>query len=183
MKKFLSVFLLVTLVAAMLFVPVIPAKAKAENLTVLTAMYPSKGYYHEELWIGNPIMKTIEPSPRDYVDVQAAAVIIDARTYVPMRFVVENLMPASTAAKAVTWDAKIKKATFVRGTHKVEVWIGKSTILVNGVAVILDAPAFITAGRTMMPLRAISEGLGAFVNWDATDGKGRVDIFASRTIS
>lgn len=191
MKKFLSIFLLVALVAAMLFVPIVPVKAKAADAgldeTVLEAMYPAKDYYHETLWIGQVLMKTIEPSPRDYIDVQAAPVIIAARTYLPMRFVVENLMSASMAKTAVTWDAKARKATFVRGSHKVEVWIGKSAILVNGVSIVLDAPAFITKGRTMMPLRAISEGLGALVNWMATDIKGlpvnRIDIFASRIIN
>lgn len=184
MRKFLSILLLIALVSGVAFIPSITAKAKAEDLTVLEDMYPGKDFYHEMLWIGNPIMKTIEPSPRDYVDVQAAPLIKSSRTYVPMRFIVENLMSASMAKTAVTWDAKVRKATFVRGSHKVEVWIGKSYILVNGIQISLEEPAFIMApGRTMMPLRAISEGLGASVFWEAKDGKGRVDVFSSRVIN
>jgi len=188
MRKFSRVLLAVTLIAAMLFVPLVPAKAKAMDGAVegnwdeaaLETLYPAEAYYHETVWIGKPLMQTLEPSPGELGDVQAVPVIVAGRTYLPMRFVVENLMPAELAKTAVTWDAKTRKATFVRAAHKVEVWIGKSTILVDGVALALDTPAFITAGRTMLPLRAITEGLGATVFWDATEGKGRVDIFAAR---
>jgi hypothetical protein len=180
MRKLLSVLLLITIVSAIVFVPFVPAKARAETQEVLEDMYPREDYYHETLWIGNQIMKTIEVD-RPFVDVQAKPIIRSDRTYVPMRFIVENLMPAEMAKTAVTWNAKTRKATFVRGSRKVEVWIGLSYILVNGTKMVLDEPAFIMApGRTMMPLRAISEGLGAIVFWDNTER--RVDIFASRTI-
>jgi hypothetical protein len=45
--------------------------------------------------------------------------------------------------------------------------IGQGTATINGVASALDAPPFITNGRTMVPLRFISESLGAQVDWNA----------------
>jgi hypothetical protein len=45
--------------------------------------------------------------------------------------------------------------------------IGQGTATTNGVAGALDAPPFITNGRTMVPLRFISESLGAQVEWNA----------------
>lgn len=177
MRKFLSVLLLIAMVSAITLVPFVPAKAKAETEDVLEDMYPRVDWYHETLWIGHRIMETVEEG-RLYVDVEAEPIIKSSRTYVPMRFVVENLMTEEHAKTAVTWDAKTRKATFVRDTRKVEVYIGQSYILVNGKKQDLEEPAFIKNGRTMMPLRAISEGLGAVVFWDATNR--RIDIFALR---
>ena len=45
--------------------------------------------------------------------------------------------------------------------------IGQGTATTNGVASALDAPPFITNSRTMVPLRFISESLGAQVDWNA----------------
>jgi hypothetical protein len=51
--------------------------------------------------------------------------------------------------------------------------IGSKTATVNGKAVTLDVAPTIVAGRTFVPLRVISETLGAQVTWKA----------ASRTIT
>jgi len=45
--------------------------------------------------------------------------------------------------------------------------IGQGTATTNGVVSALDAPPFITNSRTMVPLRFISESLGAQVDWNA----------------
>jgi len=48
------------------------------------------------------------------------------------------------------------------------IYIGQAFALVNGEPVQLDAPAFIQNGRTYLPVRFISENLGAVVTWDDT---------------
>ena len=45
--------------------------------------------------------------------------------------------------------------------------IGSTTYQKNGTAMTLDVPPYIDSGRTLVPVRAISEGLGADVQWDA----------------
>jgi hypothetical protein len=45
--------------------------------------------------------------------------------------------------------------------------VGSTSYRKNGVAMNLDVPPFIRSGRTLVPVRAISEGLGADVQWDA----------------
>jgi hypothetical protein len=45
--------------------------------------------------------------------------------------------------------------------------VGSTSYRKNGVAMTLDVPPFIRSGRTLVPVRAISEGLGARVQWDA----------------
>lgn len=54
--------------------------------------------------------------------------------------------------------------------------IGSSTMTVNGAGQALDAAPMIKDGRTLVPIRAIVEAMGGTVSFDATDGKGRVDI-------
>jgi hypothetical protein len=49
----------------------------------------------------------------------------------------------------------------------VKIQIGSDIMTVNGKAVQIDAPAEIMNGRTFLPLRAISEALGATVDWIA----------------
>ena len=48
------------------------------------------------------------------------------------------------------------------------------TVLVNAQPLILDVPPLIEEGRTLVPVRAIAESLGASVGWDAA--ARRVDI-------
>jgi hypothetical protein len=48
----------------------------------------------------------------------------------------------------------------------IKMQIGSSTAYVNGAAVRLDAPPQIVKGRTLVPIRFVSENLGAGVTWD-----------------
>lgn len=49
---------------------------------------------------------------------------------------------------------------------KITLQIGSDKLFNNGVQTILDVPAQIIDDRTMIPLRAIFEALGASVSWD-----------------
>lgn len=53
----------------------------------------------------------------------------------------------------------------------IELPIGQAIMTVNGRVQSIDVPAQIIAGRTMVPLRVISEALGAEVDWEPKDGK------------
>jgi len=63
--------------------------------------------------------------------------------------------------KTLTVTYAVPKVTVVK------VQIGSDIMTVNGNAVQIDAPAEIKNGRTFLPLRAISEALGATVEWIA----------------
>jgi hypothetical protein len=99
-----------------------------------------------------------------------AAPFIDkgsGRTMVPMRFIGEAF------GAAVTWDAPTRRV-FVetRGTANhvpllMVMTIGSKTAVVNGKAMTLDVAPVIVASRTFVPLRVISETLGATVTWHA----------------
>lgn len=88
-----------------------------------------------------------------------APYIKNSRTYVPIRFIAEEL------GFDVKWDAKTKKVTMSDGKSIVELTIGSKTMLVNGKKVKLDAPAEIKDQRTFVPLRAIAEAFGKKVEY------------------
>jgi hypothetical protein len=99
-----------------------------------------------------------------------AAPFIDkasGRTMVPMRFIGEAF------GATVTWDAPTRRV-FVetKGSlnHKpllMVMTIGSTKATANGKTMTLDVAPAIVAGRTFVPLRVISETLGAAVMWHA----------------
>jgi hypothetical protein len=94
----------------------------------------------------------------------------EGRTLVPIRAIGEALM-----AK-VDWEGATKKVTVTLGDKTVQLFLGSKTAYVNGKTITLDVPAMAVEGRTMVPLRFISESLGASVQWS---GKlRRIDITA-----
>lgn len=64
---------------------------------------------------------------------------------------------------------------------RIDLTIGSKTVLVGGVKVALDAPAFIDAksGRTFVPVRMISEAFGAQVTWNEVQQKVWLDLDAT----
>ena len=99
------------------------------------------------------------------IPMETAPVIENGRTILPVRYI------ATPLGAQVLWDAKEQKVTLI-GSKKVELWIGKPTARIDGIDVLIDpanpkvAPR-ISGGRTMLPLRFISETLGAEILYDA----------------
>lgn len=93
-----------------------------------------------------------------------APYIKDARTYFPVRYVAQAL---GITADNVVWDGAQRTVTIFRANRIVQVTIGSTTMLVNGVPLTMDVAPEITAERTMLPIRFVAQGLGVNVNWDA----------------
>ena len=84
----------------------------------------------------------------------AAPVIMNDRTLVPIRFVTESL------GGKVAWNAETKEVTLVIDGKEIKMTIGK-TIEKYGVApVIIDS-------RTFVPVRFVADELGATTAWNA----------------
>lgn len=81
------------------------------------------------------------------------------RTYVPIRFIAEEL------GYDVKWDGANRKVTMTNDGTTVELTIGSNKMMVNGKTVLLDAPAEIRDDRTFVPLRAIAEAFGEKVDY------------------
>lgn len=85
--------------------------------------------------------------------------IKNSRTYVPIRFIAEEL------GYDVKWDGANKKVIMKNGNTNVELTIGSNKMKVNGKVLTLDAPAEIKDERTFVPLRAIAESFGQKVDY------------------
>ena len=87
-------------------------------------------------------------------------VIENDRTLVPMRLIFEAL-----GAK-VDWDEATRTALAVKGDVKISITIDSAELMKNSKSFALDAPSRLIGGRTLVPVRAVSEGMGAKVDWD-----------------
>lgn len=94
------------------------------------------------------------PDEKPFLDAETG------RTFVPLRFVSEAL------DGNVAWDADNKTAVIEKADTIIEMKIGSADPKVDGQVKSLDAPARLMNGRTMVPLRFISECFGANVQWD-----------------
>ena len=62
-----------------------------------------------------------------------------------------------------------QKVTIELEKNVIWLWIGKNTAKVNDLEKTLDAPPVIESNRTFVPVRFVSENLGAAVSWNAHD--------------
>jgi hypothetical protein len=80
---------------------------------------------------------------------------------VPVRFVSEALKAQ------VGWDPDTKQVTITAGEKEVILTIGSSEVSVNGRAETIDCPPeIVPPGRTFVPIRFVSEILGAEVDYN-----------------
>lgn len=96
----------------------------------------------------------------DQVVFDQPPIIVGARVLVPLRGIFEKM------GATVVWIPATRTVRAQRGATSVELQIGSTTARVNGNPVTLDVPAQIVGGRTLVPLRFISESLGASVVYD-----------------
>lgn len=90
----------------------------------------------------NGSSKTLDVSPT----------LINDRTMVPLRFIGEAF------GAQFGWNDKTRTVTVKQGTKTL-------TLVIDKTAPGLDVPATISNGRTLVPVRYISESFGAKVNW------------------
>jgi hypothetical protein len=101
---------------------------------------------------------TINGNP---VDVSPGPLLQDGRVFVPLRGVFENL-----GASVVYDNGQINAQG---GGNSISLHIGSTQADVNGQPQTLDVAPFIVGASTYVPLRFISQALGANVSWDESD--------------
>ncbi len=106
------------------------------------------------------------------VVINGTAVVFDqpplargGRVYVPLRGIFERL------GASVVFTAGHIIAT--AGRHSISLTLDRTRAIVDGAVETLEAPPLVVAGRTLVPLRFVSQALGATVAYDA----------ASRTVN
>lgn len=123
-------------------------------------------------YLGSDAEKTFTDSGKPYVEgigirlngnylySDVPATIINDRTLVPMRAIFEGI------GADVEWDEATATATAKNSKNTVTITENQTTAYVNGEATELDVPAMILNDRFVVPVRFVSESLGAEVDWN-----------------
>ena len=88
-------------------------------------------------------------------------IIEDGSTLVPMRFLFEQM------GADVEWDSETQTATAMLDNKAVTFSIDNVNARINNKSAKMDVPARLVNGKTMVPLRFLSENMGYDVDWDA----------------
>ena len=89
-----------------------------------------------------------------------APLLINGRTYVPVRAVTE------ATEGEVSWDAPTKTATLTKDGKELKLKVGSNTAYVDGNVAAIDAAPVIRNDRMLLPIRFISESFGYRVDWN-----------------
>lgn len=110
------------------------------------------------LQVGSPNM-AVNGVAQPIDSLGTAPVVKSGMTFVPIRAIVEAL------GGSMGYDAGEKKIT-ISGVNTIHLWVGKTSALVNGQTVSLNAGPYISSGRTLVPLRFVTANLDCQVQWD-----------------
>ena len=88
-----------------------------------------------------------------------AALVKNGTLLIPLRSMFEQM------GATVSYDAGSKTATVTKPGAEVKVTVGKPEVIINGESRPLDVPPIIYQGNVLVPVRVISEGMGAYVQW------------------
>ena len=164
MKKAVSFLLTLALLAGLLSAW---AAGPAGPLSVY--FYDETAQRYGELTQTDRVSLTLDGSPLTPDDVPALVQYPagqNGRTLVPVRLIAERL------GASVTWVPETRQVILLREESTIVLTLGSATALVNGQA--MELPGGVPAGvvkwegreSTMVPLRFVSEQLGATVDWD-----------------
>ncbi|SFS50495.1 copper amine oxidase N-terminal domain-containing protein [Paenibacillus sp. BC26] len=87
--------------------------------------------------------------------------MIEGTVIIPIRYVSEKLQANVAVEGKVIYISK--------GDREIQLTIGSKAAVMNGKRVTLQQPARVEKGRTLVPIRVVSEGLGVVVEWDAVN--------------
>ena len=88
-----------------------------------------------------------------------AALVKDGQIYVPLRSMFEQM------GATVSASADGKTITAAKSGSSVSVTLGRDAVVVNGESRPLDVPPILYHGIVLVPVRVLSEALGAYVQW------------------
>jgi photosystem II stability/assembly factor-like uncharacterized protein len=94
------------------------------------------------------------------LDFDVNPVIESGRVLVPLRLIFESL------GATVTWESKTKTVIAEKNNKRIKLVVDGKEAYLNNEPIKLDVPAGLKNNRTLVPLRFISESLGANVSWE-----------------
>ncbi len=121
---------------------------------------PQPTQQHVVFTIGSPFYSL---DGKQQAEMDVAPYIKDDRTYLPVRFVANNL---GIVDEHIQWLAETRSVVLSKGDQTVQIWIGSRALNHNGTLIDMDVAPEIWQDRTMLPIAPIAEALGASVEWD-----------------
>lgn len=94
------------------------------------------------------------------IQTDVAPLIINNRTMVPIRAIFEAI------GGKIEWNNDTQTAIGTKGSDTIQLQLGNKKASINGREVTLDVAATSINQRTLVPVRFVSESLGASVSWD-----------------
>lgn len=91
---------------------------------------------------------------------EVAPVMKGSSTYIPIKYVLDTF-----GGRAV-WDAANQRITVTRGGKVMDLTVGDTDFILNGTRKSANVAPYISNGRTLVPLRLVSEQLGLNVKWE-----------------
>ncbi len=88
-----------------------------------------------------------------------AALVRGGTVLIPLRSMFEQM------GATVSYDAASKTVDVSKPGADVKVTVGKPEVVINGESRPLDVPPIMYQGHVLVPVRVISEGMGAYVQW------------------
>lgn len=119
-------------------------------------------------------VKPMGQSSSQLQSMDTAPISREGRTLLPIKYVAQPL------GASVSWDALEQKVTVAQGAKHIELWINRNKARVDGLEKDIDpanpaiAPVIVPPGRTMLPLRFITENLGCSVDWEPVSREVKV---------
>lgn len=110
--------------------------------------------------VGEAVTVVLNGRTVTFTDVAPFVTRSTGRTLVPLRDL------AAALGGRVDWDAATGTARITLGSRTIAVTPGSAEAQVDGQPVVLSQPAVLWQGRTLVPLRFVSQAFGAQVDWD-----------------
>lgn len=113
------------------------------------------------LYEGSPVAyKKGEIVNIDSTNSNIAPVVKDGRTMVPLRFVAETL------GAQVEWKDAENTVYIKNNLDELKFVIGENAFYKNGIRIETDTAAYVSGGRTFVPVRTVAEAFGKNVGWN-----------------
>ncbi|MEK5394299.1 copper amine oxidase N-terminal domain-containing protein [Paenibacillus sp. FSL K6-2859] len=111
--------------------------------------------------INSPWLLTLDDGGTfDSNDGSVTPIVSKGATLLPIAPIVERL------GGTVEWSGNERKITIKLETQTIELWLDQKKALVNSKEKSLTVAPTVVKGRTMLPVRFVTENLGAIVRWN-----------------
>jgi len=98
------------------------------------------------------------------------------RTLIPLRLVAEHL------GASVDWNSQTKTVTIAQDGLSIKLTVNSDRIVVNDTELVIDVPVTQQYGSTYVPLRFVSQALGADVEWSQSAKQATVLYKGNRIV-